>query len=59
MSRLSAKNIMKYEQFKKEAKIIRLKSENSDKTKRVVKFRGKIYPTASIVEVFEIVKHEL
>lgn len=50
----SAKEKIHYENFKKEAKIVELKS-NTSKIK-VVKWRGQIFQSKSLVEVFDKVK---
>ena len=50
----SAREQTNYINFKKEAKIIELKSENSKM--RVIKWRGQIFQSKSFVQVFEKVK---
>ena len=50
----SAKEKVQYENFKKEAKIVELKSE-SNKMK-VIKWRGQIFQSKSFVQVFDRVK---
>lgn len=46
-----------YQKFKEEAKVITLKSENS--SKKVVKWRGKIFNTGSLSSVFDAVKGQI
>jgi hypothetical protein len=50
----SAKEKIHYENFKKEAKIVELKSSTSKI--KVVKWRGQIFQSKSLVEVFDKVK---
>jgi hypothetical protein len=50
-----AKEKVHYENFKKEAKIVILKSE-TNKIK-VIKWRGQIFQSKSFVQVFEKIKH--
>jgi hypothetical protein len=50
----SAKEKVHYENFKKEAKIIELKSENNKI--KVIKWRGQIFQSKSFVQVFDKVK---
>jgi hypothetical protein len=50
----SAKEKIYYENFKKEAKIVELKSSTSKI--KVVKWRGQIFQSKSLVEVFDKVK---
>ncbi len=50
----SAKEKIHYENFKKEAKIVELKSQ-TNKIK-VIKWRGQIFQSKSFVEVFDKVK---
>jgi hypothetical protein len=50
-----AKEKVHYENFKKEAKIVMLKSE-TNKIK-VIKWRGQIFQSKSFVQVFEKIKH--
>jgi hypothetical protein len=51
----SAKEKVHYENFKKEAKIIELKSEKSKI--KVIKWRGQIFQSKSFVQVFDKVKN--
>ena len=51
---MSAKEKVHYENFKKEAKIIELKSENNKI--KVIKWRGQIFQSKSFVQVFDKVK---
>jgi hypothetical protein len=51
----SAKEKIHFENFKKEAKIIELKSEKSKI--KVVKWRGQIFQSKSFVQVFEKIKN--
>lgn len=51
----SAKEKVHYEDFKKEAKIIELKSVNSKI--KVIKWRGQIFQSKSFVQVFDKVKN--
>lgn len=50
----SSKEKVHYENFKKEAKIVELKSATSKI--KVIKWRGKIFQSKSFVEVFDKVK---
>ena len=50
----SAKEKVHYENFKKEAKIVELKSQNSKI--KVIKWRGQIFQSKSFVQVFDKVK---
>ena len=50
----SAKEKVHYENFKKEAKIVELKSSTSKI--KVIKWRGQIFQSKSFVEVFDKVK---
>lgn len=50
----SAKEKIHYENFKNEAKIVELKSSTSKI--KVVKWRGQIFQSKSLVEVFDKVK---
>jgi hypothetical protein len=50
----SAKDKVHYENFKKEAKIVELKSQTSKI--KVIKWRGQIFQSKSYVEVFDKVK---
>lgn len=50
----SAKEKIHYENFKKEAKIVELKSPTSKI--KVIKWRGQIFQSKSFVEVFDKVK---
>jgi len=52
----SAKEKIHYENFKNEAKIVELKSNISNKKIKVVKWRGQIFQSKSLVEVFDKVK---
>jgi hypothetical protein len=52
----SAKDKIHYENFKNEAKIVELKSNISNKKIKVVKWRGQIFQSKSLVEVFDKVK---
>lgn len=52
--RISAKEKIHYENFKNEAKIVELKSSISKI--KVVKWRGQIFQSKSLVEVFDKVK---
>ena len=51
----SAKEKIHFENFKKEAKIIELKSEKSKI--KVIKWRGQIFQSKSFVQVFEKIKN--
>jgi hypothetical protein len=51
----SAKEKVHYENFKKEAKIVEMKS-NTSKIK-VIKWRGQIFQSKSFVQVFDKVKN--
>ena len=51
----SAKEKNNYENFRKEAKIVELKSATSKI--KVIKWRGQIYQSKSFVEVFEKIKY--
>lgn len=51
----SPKEKINYEIFKKEAKIVELKSENSKI--KVIKWKGQIYQSKSFVQVFEKIKN--
>ena len=51
----SAKEKVHYENFKKEAKIVEMKS-NTSKIK-VIKWRGQIFQSKSFVQVFEKIKN--
>jgi hypothetical protein len=51
----SAKEKIHFENFKKEAKIVELKSEKSKI--KVVKWRGQIFQSKSFVQVFEKIKN--
>jgi hypothetical protein len=46
-----------YQKFKEEAKVITLKSTNS--SKKLVRWRGKIFNTKSLSSVFDIVKSQI
>lgn len=50
----SAKEKVHYENFKKEAKIVELKSQNNKI--KVIKWRGQIFQSKSYVQVFEKIK---
>jgi len=50
-----AKEKVHYENFKKEAKIVILKSETSKI--KVIKWRGQVFQSKSFVQVFEKIKH--
>lgn len=50
----SAKEKVHYENFKKEAKIVELKSATSKI--KVIKWRGQIFQSKSFVQVFDKVK---
>lgn len=50
-----AKEKVHYDNFKKEAKIVILKSETSKI--KVIKWRGQIFQSKSFVQVFEKIKH--
>lgn len=50
----SAKEKVHYENFKKEAKIVELKSPNNKI--KVIKWRGQIFQSKSYVQVFEKIK---
>ena len=50
----SAKEKVQYENFKKEAKVVELKSENNKM--KVIKWRGQIFQSKSFVQVFDRVK---
>jgi hypothetical protein len=50
----SAKEKEHYENFKKEAKIVDLKSKTN--TIKVIKWRGQIFQTKSFVQVFSKIK---
>jgi hypothetical protein len=52
----SAKDKVHYENFKKEAKIVELKSQNNKI--KVIKWRGKVFQSKSYVEVFNKVKDD-
>jgi hypothetical protein len=51
----SAKDKVHYENFKKEAKIVEMKS-NTSKIK-VIKWRGQIFQSKSFVQVFDKIKN--
>jgi hypothetical protein len=51
----SAKEKINFENFKKEAKIVELKSEKSKI--KVIKWRGQIFQSKSFVQVFEKIKN--
>jgi hypothetical protein len=51
----SAKDKVHYENFKKEAKIVELKSENNKI--KVIKWRGQIFQSKSFVQVFDKIKN--
>lgn len=51
----SAKEKNNYENFKKEAKIVELKSATN--RIKVIKWRGQIFQSKSFVEVFEKIKY--
>lgn len=51
----SAKEKVHYENFKKEAKIVEMKS-NTSKIK-VIKWRGQIFQSKSFVQVFDKIKN--
>jgi hypothetical protein len=51
----SAKEKVQYENFKKEAKIVELKSQ-TNKIK-VIKWRGQIFQSKSFVQVFDKIKN--
>lgn len=51
----SAKEKVHYENFKKEAKIVELKSETSKI--KVIKWRGQIFQSKSFVQVFDKIKY--
>jgi hypothetical protein len=53
----NAKETLQYENFKKEAKIVELKSEKSKI--KVIKWRGQIFQSKSFVQVFEKIKYTL
>lgn len=48
-----------YEQFKKEAKLVTLKSQTSNKTTKIVRYRGETFYTGSIQEVFNRIKDRI
>jgi hypothetical protein len=50
----SAKEKVNYENFKKEAKLVELKSQTSKI--KVIKWRGQIFQSKSFVQVFNKVK---
>jgi hypothetical protein len=51
----SAKEKVHYENFKKEAKIVELKSQTSKI--KVIKWRGQIFQSKSFVQVFDKIKN--
>jgi hypothetical protein len=51
----SAKEKVHYENFKKEAKIVELKSQNNKI--KVIKWRGQIFQSKSFVQVFDKIKN--
>jgi hypothetical protein len=59
MSTLSGKGKMKFEEFKKEAKIITLVSKETGKKKKIIKWREKTFNMADLYIVFELVKKEM
>ena len=59
MSSLSGKNLQLFEEFKKEAKIVELTSQNTKKKKKAIKWNGRIFSTTSYRQVFDIVKPQL
>jgi len=59
MAVFSRKDQQLFDEFKKEAKIVELKSSASNTTKKVVKWRGRIFNNSSFRSVFEIIKTEL
>lgn len=48
----------KYQKFKETAQIVELKSQDG-KVKSVVKYKGKIFKTRSLKEVFNLIKNEI
>jgi hypothetical protein len=50
----NAKDKVHYENFRKEAKIVELKSQTSKI--KVIKWRGKVFQSKSYVEVFDKIK---
>lgn len=55
MSSRSAREENLFQNFKKEAKLVTLKSENS--SKKCIKWNGQIFMTGSFVQVFKKVKN--
>jgi hypothetical protein len=51
----SAKEKVHYENFKKEAKVVELKSQNNKI--KVIKWRGQIFQSKSFVQVFDKIKN--
>jgi hypothetical protein len=59
MPTLSGINKMKFEEFKKEAKVLNLKSKETNKTRRIIKWRDKTFNIADLHIVFNLIKNEL
>jgi hypothetical protein len=59
MSISSGKAKLKFEEFKKEAKIVTLVSRETGKKKKIVKWREKTFNIADLHIVFELVKKEM
>jgi hypothetical protein len=57
MGSKSMRDQMMFQKFKEEAQIVKLKSSSS--VKRAVKWRGKLFMTGSLVQVFKTVKNEI
>jgi hypothetical protein len=52
MGTRSGKSKILYEQFKKEITVLNLKSKETGKLKKVIRWRGHIYETGSITQAF-------
>lgn len=59
MSTLSGKDRLKFEEFKKEAKIITLVSKETGKKKKIIKWREKTFNMADLYVVFDFIKKEM
>ena len=59
--RMKNKTQILYDKFKEEAVLCNLINTSGDKVikKKVIRFRGKTYLTASFQEVFNSIKHDL
>lgn len=59
MSPRSVKEERLYKIFKEEAKVITMKSVVDGTPKKIIKWRGKTFLSASMKDVFDLIKHEL